>query len=306
MRIDYLGLEAFVAIAEHGSFQRAAEALSLSQTALSHRLRKLEAELGAPVLTRSSREVSLTEAGQDLLPDARRLLKALGDSYAAVRARARQRRRQVAFACLPTVAHTRMPPVLARFAADLPDVTVTMHDIPAHRIAELVLSGAAEFGVTIVSAQLPDLRVRALFDEPYELLVPEGHPLSLRASVPRAALEGVAMARIATQFQNRQLVDAALGPVRDRIEWRFVMQNASMAMAMVAAGAALTILPRSAGDYAPPGVVRRPFADIRMARSVGVVTRRGVPLSDLGQRLLGAVAEGLGCAADLARPMPRD
>ena len=67
MRIDYLGLEAFVAIAEHGSFQRAADTLQLSQTALSHRLRKIEADLGAPLLIRSPREVSLTRDGQDLL-----------------------------------------------------------------------------------------------------------------------------------------------------------------------------------------------------------------------------------------------
>ena len=67
MRVDYLGLEAFVAIAEYGSFQRAARALNLSQAALSHRLRKVEEDLGAALLTRTSREVSLTPTGQGLL-----------------------------------------------------------------------------------------------------------------------------------------------------------------------------------------------------------------------------------------------
>ena len=79
MRVDYLGLEAFVAIAEYGSFQRAARALNLSQAALSHRLRKVEEDLGAALLTRTSREVSLTPTGQGLLPDARSLLKSLQD-----------------------------------------------------------------------------------------------------------------------------------------------------------------------------------------------------------------------------------
>lgn len=293
MRIDYLGLEAFVAIAEHGSFKRAADALALSQTALSHRLRKVEADLGAPLLSRSSREVSLTGAGQDLLPDARRLLKELGDSYAAVRARARHRRRRLSFACLPTIAHTRMPPILAAFAAANPDVMMTMHDIPAHRIAELVQSGEAEFGVTIVSAQLPDLRVRPLFEEPYELLVPAGHALAALEMVARADLAGVTMARISTQSKNRQLVDDALGEARDGIEWRFVVQNATMAMALVAQGAALTILPRSAIGVAPPGVMSKPFADIHMTRTLGIVTRRGVPVSDIARMLIEAVEERL-------------
>ena len=309
MRVDYLGLEAFVAIAEHGSFQRAAETLALSQTALSHRLRKVEAELGAPLLIRSSREVSLTGAGQDLLPDARRLLKELGDSYAAVRARARHRRRHLSFACLPTIAHTRMPEILARFTKAVPDVTLTMHDIPAHRIAELVQSGEAEFGITIVSAQLPDLRVRPLFEEPYELLVPANHPLAAAGSVTRGDLAGMAMARISTQSKNRQLVDDALAEARDTIDWRFVVQNATMAMALVAEGAALTILPQSAADVAPPGVLRKPFADMWMARTVGLVTRRGVPPSNLAQILIEAVEERIEAAEPPAtvpshRPRP--
>lgn len=293
MRIDYLGLEAFVAIAEHGSFQRAARVLALSQTALSHRLRKVEADLGAPLLIRSSREVSLTGAGQDLLPDARRLLKELRDSYAAVRARARHRRRRLSFACLPTIAHTRMPAILARVAAGMPDVTLTMHDIPAHRIAELVQTGEAEFGVTIVSAQLPDLRVRTLFEEPYELLIPAGHPLAGATAVTRDHLAGVAMVRILTQSRNRQLVDDALAETRDEIDWRFVVQNATTALALVAEGAALTILPRSAARMAPPGVVSRPFADIRMTRTLGIVARRGVASSDLARPLIEAIEVGL-------------
>src|SRR5215217_7605187 len=68
MRIDFLGLHAFVAIAERGSFQHAAAHLNLSQTALSHRVRKLEEDLGVKLLSRTTREVSLTRAGLNLLP----------------------------------------------------------------------------------------------------------------------------------------------------------------------------------------------------------------------------------------------
>jgi len=64
MRVDYLGLEAFVAVAELGSFSRAAQRLNLTQTALSHRIRKIEEDLGTRLLVRTSREVSLTMAGQ--------------------------------------------------------------------------------------------------------------------------------------------------------------------------------------------------------------------------------------------------
>ncbi|MEO1960053.1 MAG: LysR family transcriptional regulator, partial [Paracoccus sp. (in: a-proteobacteria)] len=96
--MDYLGLEAFVAIADHGSFHRAADSLSLSQAALSHRLRKIEQDLGAALLIRTSREVSLTAIGQGLLPEARALLKALQDTYESVRTGAQRKARRLAFA----------------------------------------------------------------------------------------------------------------------------------------------------------------------------------------------------------------
>ena len=67
-RIDFLGLQAFLAIAERGSFQRAAAQLNLSQTALSHRMKKLEQDLGLKLLLRTTRQVTLTEAGAQLLP----------------------------------------------------------------------------------------------------------------------------------------------------------------------------------------------------------------------------------------------
>lgn len=293
MRIDYLGLEAFVRIAEHGSFQRAADTLNLSQTALSHRLRKLEADLGTALLIRSSREVSLTPAGQDLLPDARRLLKELADRYAAVRVRGRNEGRRVTFACVPTVAHAWMPAVLEAFVGEHGDAAVTLFDIPVARIAEKVRSGEVEFGVTVVSAHQQDLQVHELLHEPYVLLVPEDHPLAERAAVERADLDGVTMARISTQSKNRQLVDDALGDVRDRARWRFDVQNAAMAIRLVAQGAAVTILPRSAAAFVPPGVVVRPFADVRPARSVGIIRRRGVPMSELGGALMAAVEAAL-------------
>lgn len=310
MRIDYLGLEAFVRIAEHGSFQRAADALHLSQTALSHRLRKLEADLGTALLIRSSREVSLTPAGQELLPDAQRLLKELADRYAAVRGRGRNEARRVTFACVPTIAHAWMPPILTAFAAEHPGAAVSLFDIPVAHIADKVQSGEAEFGVTIVSAHLPDLRVQELFQEPYVLLVPQAHPLAALPAVGRADLHGVTVARISTQSKNRQLVDDALGDARDAMHWRFEVQNAAMAIRLVAHGAAATILPQCVAEFVPQGVAVRPFADIRPSRSVGLVRRRGVPVSELAAALIRAVEAGLarhaGLSAGLPHPLPLD
>lgn len=303
MRIDYLGLEAFVAIAEHGSFLRAAETLNLSQTALSHRLRKLEEDLGTPLLIRSSREVSLTSSGQGVLPDARRLLKELHRVYDSVRAGSRRMRRKLGFACLPTVANSLMPPIIADFGRAHPDIGIEMMDIPVAQISERVRSGAAEFGLTIVSAELPDLRVRALIEEEYRLLVPAGHDFARAGRVTRADLAGRTMVRISTQSKNRQLLDIALGGHGDDLTWQYEVQNANTAMRLVAEGAALTILPNSAISMAPPSLVSVPFDDVRLTRQLGIVTRRGATLTNRGATMLSMIEERINTLGHGFRPV---
>ena len=81
MRVDFLGLEAFFCIADRGSFHAAAAHLNLSQTALSHRMKKLENDLGVKLLARTTRQVSLTPAGAELLPVAQRVMADVTASF---------------------------------------------------------------------------------------------------------------------------------------------------------------------------------------------------------------------------------
>lgn len=293
MRVDYLGLEAFVAIADYGSFQRAAQALALSQAALSHRLRKLEDDLGGALLVRSSREVSLTDTGQQLLPEARRLIRALQETYEGMRAGTRKRAQRLAFACLPSLANTILPRVLFDMARARPDLHFELLDIPMASIPEAVRSGAAEFGVTMVSAEMSDLRIRSLIDEDYHLFLPEDHPLAARESVTLQDIAGLPLARIRSQSRNRELLDAAMGDMRDQMNWQFEVQNGVMAMRLVSAGVALSILPQSAISIAPVNMVSRPFTGVAFRRTLGTITRRTVPPSARAADLLARIEADL-------------
>src|SRR5262244_4615623 len=98
MRIDTLGLEAFVAIAEQGSFQKAAGALHITQTALTRRLQNLESLLGVMLVERTTRSVALTRLGLDFLPQARRLIGDLSAVLTEIRETGRTQRGHVAIA----------------------------------------------------------------------------------------------------------------------------------------------------------------------------------------------------------------
>lgn len=286
MRVDYLGLEAFIAVAELGSFSKAAAKLSVTQTALSHRIRKIEEDLNTRLLIRTSHDVSLTKAGQALLPDVRRHLETLSGLYQGVRESGREARRRLVFACLPTIAGYYLPDVMRAFADLHRGFQVVLLDQPTGHVMDLVKEGEAEFGITIISATPWDIEAEPLCTEPYVLLVNKGHRLAQQDHVTRSDLLGEPMVRIRTQSTNRQLVENSLGDVGKQVDWRFEVQNAATAMALVASGVALTVLPRLTMHQSPADIVGLPFSDVDLTRRIGAITRRGVPLSPPAEALL--------------------
>ena len=290
MRIDFLGIEAFLSIAERGSFHRAATHLNLSQTALSHRMRKLEDDLGVELFTRTTRQVALTPAGIELLPRARRMFDEITASYEALRARGRERQERVAIGCLPTIATAHLPPVLEAFSALHPSIRVQIHDASAQEIAERVQSGEAEFGITIVSANRWDLEVRPLMKEPYVLVCAADHPLAARPRVGWSDFEGRPLVRISSQTANRAILDEALGSRREAMLWRYEVAHLATALRLVRQRIALAVVPRLAvEDDATSDLVAVPIHGPGVTRTIGIVTKRGLPLSAPGKALLDLV-----------------
>lgn len=294
MRIDFLGLQAFLSIAERGSFQRAAAHLNLSQTALSHRMRKFEQDLGVALLTRTTRHVSLTAAGQELLPKARRLMEELDESLVQLRAHGAARPETLAVGCLPTIATHYLPRVLKEFTASHPNVAVRVYDNSALEIAELVQTGTAEFGLTIVATNQRGLDIKPLLREPFVLLCPAGHPFAKLKSITWAQLAGTPLIRVSPQTGNRLLIDDALGRRRESLHWRFEVQHIATAVSMVLAGIGLTVVPRLAIDpAATPGLAEIRLRQPEITRTIGVLSRRNRPLSAAGSALLAIVRRAL-------------
>ena len=210
MALDFLGPEAFLSMAKRGSFRKAAAHLSLSQTALSHRIRKFGEGLGLRLLSRTTRQVTLTPAGLDLAARARGPVEALTDALAGLRARVGAGQQSVAIGCLLTIAVHHVPRLLGEFARTHPGVTVKVFDNSAIGIAERVVGGEAEFGITIVSANRWDLDLTPLLTEAFVLACPAGHPFAQRANLAWDELQGIPLVRVAPHTGNRALIDEAL------------------------------------------------------------------------------------------------
>lgn len=280
MRIDFLGLEAFLSIANWGSFNRAAGHLNLSQTALSHRLKKLEHDLGVQLLSRTTRKVTLTSAGLELLPTAQRIVEELRASLDGLRELGRGRQERLAIGCLPTIAKHHLPRILRAFEARHTGLAVRVFDNSASEIADRVRAGEAEFGVTIVSTERWDLEITPLLKEPFVLVCPADHALAGRPTVAWSELEGVPLIRISAQTGNRFLIDDALGARRELMTWRYEVQHVATAIGMVQAGVGLTVVPRLGVDLADgPGLAAVTLRNPGIVRTIGIVARRGHPLS---------------------------
>src|SRR5215468_2604219 len=243
MRIDFLGLQAFLSIAERGSFQRAAAHLNLSQTAISHRMRKLEEDLGIKLFARTTREVTLTRAGIDFLPKARRTIDELEQSFDELKQQGAKRRERLDIACIPVFAVHHLPPILSRFHNQHPGVEVRIFETPSAAIAELVESGDVEFGLSVIQTNRWDLDVEAIADVPLVLACPVDHPLAQKKrAVTWKELRSTPLIRVGTKTAIRSIIDDAMGAAHLAANWQYEVQHVETAVHLVEAGLGLAVV----------------------------------------------------------------
>lgn len=280
MRIDFLGLEAFLSIAERGSFQRAAAHLNLSQTAISHRMRKLEEDLGLKLFARTTREVTLTRAGIDFLPKAQQAIAELEQSFDELKQQGAKRQERLDIACLPVFAINYLPPILSRFHKAQPSVQVRIFETPSAAIVELVQSGDVEFGLSVVQTNRWDLDVETVSAAPLVLTCPAKHALAKKRAVGWADLRNVPLIRVGAKTAIRPMIDDALSAARVALDWQYEVQHVETAVNLVDAGLGCAIVPDvDVVLHRGRGVVAVPLRGTGLSCTYGLVTRRGTPLS---------------------------
>ncbi|MEE3216581.1 MAG: LysR family transcriptional regulator, partial [Pseudomonadota bacterium] len=148
-RLEFLDLQAFIQVAELGSFHEAAQRLHLSQPALSRRIQKLEELLEVSLLERTTRRTRLTAIGADFLPRARRMIEEYESSILGIRELATHQTGTVTIACLPTAAFYFLPSVIREFSEAWPGIRIRILDVSANEGLEKVISGEADFGINM-------------------------------------------------------------------------------------------------------------------------------------------------------------
>ena len=277
---DLDDLIAFRALAELGSFRRAAEAVHLSQPAYSRRIDKLERALGVRLVERTTRRVRLSAAGREFERKMRVLLDDLDNALLAIRGDPGTRGERVTLACVPTVVPSLVAGVLARYRNSHARVQVTVLDTKSNEVREAVAQGDADFGLSFVDEPDGDLEFTALFDEAFVLACPPGHALARRAGVRWAELDRHAYIALARTSGNRLIVDRALAAAGLRPRVAYEAQTGATALALVEAGLGVAAMPAMAlqgREHAR--LVGVPLHEPEVRRTIGLVRRRARALS---------------------------
>src|SRR6202453_1481683 len=232
--LDFELLRAFVAVADHGGFHRAAERLNLTQSTISQQIKRLELETTRPLFRRTTRSVALTDDGEMLLGDARRLLKL--EETARQRLAAPRLSGTVRLGVVEEVAGGSLPSALGRFAALHPDVKLEVQIGVGAELIEQFNAGRLD----VVFAKRPPgtSKGRLLWREPLVWAAADTFDLIPGAALPPALYRERSVSR-----------EAALAALQDsELTWEIVYTSPSLTgvRAAALAGLAITPLPASA------------------------------------------------------------
>jgi DNA-binding transcriptional LysR family regulator len=232
--LDFELLRAFVAVADSGGFRRAAERLNLTQSTVSQQIKRLERETGHPLFRRTTRSVALTDDGEMLLGDARRLLQL--EEAARHRLAAPRLSGSVRLGVVEEVAGGSLPSALGRFATLHPGVKLEVQiDVSAVLIEQL---NAGRLDVVFAKRPLGTSKGRLVWREPLVWVAADTFDLVPGAPVPVALYRERSVSR-----------EAALTALRNAdMAWEIVYTSPSLTgvRAAALAGLAITPLPTSA------------------------------------------------------------
>lgn len=254
-------LRYFVAVAETGSLTVAAERrLHTSQPSLSRQIKDLEDQVGADLLIRSARGITLTEAGKVFFDHARMVLSQVDTAIDAARKAAQPGKQRFSIGFLTGQEMTWLPEAMHILRAELPNIEVTVSSDYSPDLAEALVRGKLDLAFLRAEPDY-DLVYHAVTHEPLIVLMPSDHRLASRETIRPKDLVGepfIGIGKKATVL--RAVIDDYLTRSGVEMTPEQVVDNPAMVMSLVASTRGLTLIPVYVKNLMPWSVVSRPLA----------------------------------------------
>lgn len=256
-------IEAFNVVAVELSFRRAAERLAIDQSALSRRIRQLEERLGYQLIRRTTREVSLTHAGE-IFHERTRLIRAEIERAAhAARIAAEGKRGQLRIGYMSFAAIKWMPKAVAAFSKQYPDINLELRYIRTQGQKLELARNAIDLGFMLGPFAHPQYETLKLESEPMVAILPMEHRLATR---PQVTLEDLAAYPMVLGSMGewdffRTFVADTFAQVGQQIDVRYEASNAMGIFGLVGSGVGVSVYPLCIKRFQPRTIMIRPIAD---------------------------------------------
>jgi DNA-binding transcriptional LysR family regulator len=278
--MDLGALRTFVAVAEFSSFSRAAEELHLAQPAVSQQVKRLERDVGAELLSRSTRRVELTPAGERLLPRALAILADVDRAQDEIHLLQAGLVGSVAIGFVGTATYDLLPRVARSVREHLPGVALELF---GERLSPALIDDlhSRRIDIAVLRDPAPDsgLAIRPLRSERLVAALPADHPLADRDAVSLAALQESTFVTHPSG-QRSAMYDTVIQACRSvgfmPAQMVEVRETATL-VTFVAAGIGVALVPEPVRSLALQGVAFRPFTDVSLTTDLALATRSVEP-----------------------------
>ncbi len=275
--MDTQNLEAFLLVAENGSFSLAAQQLHLTQPAVSKRVALLEEQLGTGLFDRIGRNTTLTEAGQALLPHARAVQRELEAARQSVRDLSGDVAGQLRIATSHHIGLHRLPSVLSQFSKAFNAVQIDIDFMDSEQAYERIMQGKAELAiVTLAPVREASLVTVPVWPDPLDFMVGIHHPLAGLRDLDLAALSEHPAILPGLNTYTGQIVAGLFNQHQLTLQVSMATNYLETIRMLASVGLGWTVLPRSMGDDT---LATLAIDGIGIERTLGIVYHRGRTLS---------------------------
>ncbi len=293
-RIDPFDLRLFAATVEHGSITAGARHIHLSLAAASTRLQQLEHAIGAPLLLRSKRGVTTTDAGRTLLLHAGRLQRDMEALHADMAAHAHGVRSTVRVLCNTAAMTEHLPPLLGRFLVAHPDIDVDLRELGSQDALVAMRQEQADIGIVADYVGTEGLNTRFFREDRLVAVLPKQSARALRGPIAFVDLiERPFVGLPGESGLSRLLHEKALQHGRG-LHHRVRVRGLDAVVQLVAEGVGVAVVPQAtARRLAHERVVMRRLSDAWAVRQLLLCTAQGTPPGP-GAAALGAFLLSIG------------
>lgn len=280
MKITLDELEAFIVVADLENFHQAAATLCISQSALSHRIKKLEGTLGAKLIDRTTRKVRLSIVGEKFLPEARHLISIFTKSIDGIEELIEGRKGVIAFSTNMTIAETILPQIVAEFRRMTPSVVLRISESSSPQALSRVLSHKSEFAIAQFGAGHPDLNFEPLIVDHFDLVCHTNHPLAHRKAIEWRDLDPYNFIKLNALSGTMRILEQSLG---DKIRYTsgdIEVDHFNALLGCIGQNLGVSAIPTLVRLKRPDlNIITLPILAPQVSRTLGIVTSQDRSLS---------------------------